>query len=171
MKRKGFTLIELMVTIAIIGLLAAIALPRFTNATEDAKVANVQGNLAGLRTASEMFMVKNETRKFSDMFNRESDILKEEFQEFYSKGKIPSIKPGKNLDHEKIGITYGVFQEFRDMNDADYWGKYAFYVYADEIKEKKEEEDKETTLYFNYINLYALLDKDTYGADIDWSKY
>ena len=58
--KKGFTLIELMVVISIIGLLAAIVLPRFTDVTADAKVANVQGNLASLRTSIEMFNVKNE---------------------------------------------------------------------------------------------------------------
>lgn len=51
MKRKGFTLIELMIVIAIIALLAAVALPKFATASEAAKVANVQGNLANLRTA------------------------------------------------------------------------------------------------------------------------
>ncbi len=178
MKKKGFTLIELMITIAIIGLLAAIALPRFTNVTEDAKVANVQGNLAGLRTASEMFMVKNETRKFSDMFKIGSDELNEEFQEFYSKGKIPPIKPGKNLDHEKVGITYGRFQEFKDVNDStngngeeSYWGKYAFYVYVEPVTSEKKDKDDDGVAYYNYINLYALLDDDTYGADIDWANY
>jgi len=171
MKKKGFTLIELMITIAIIGLLAAIALPKFTNVTEDAKTANVQGNLASLRTASEMFMVKNETRKFTDIFNRESDILKEEFQEFYSKGKIPPIKPGKNLDHEKVGITFGTFLEFKDMNDADYWGKYAFYAYVEPVEGEKKDKDDDGVAYYNYINLYALLDEDTYGAGVDWSKY
>ena len=42
-KQKGFTLIELVVVIVILGVLAAVALPRFMNATEDAHSAAVKG--------------------------------------------------------------------------------------------------------------------------------
>ena len=42
-QQKGFTLIELVVVIVILGVLAAVALPRFMNATEDAHTAAVNG--------------------------------------------------------------------------------------------------------------------------------
>lgn len=42
-QQKGFTLIELVVVIVILGVLAAVALPRFMNATEDAHTAAVKG--------------------------------------------------------------------------------------------------------------------------------
>ena len=42
-KQKGFTLIELVVVIVILGVLAAVALPRFMNATNDAHSAAVSG--------------------------------------------------------------------------------------------------------------------------------
>ena len=42
-RQKGFTLIELVVVIVILGVLAAVALPRFMNATEDAHSAAVNG--------------------------------------------------------------------------------------------------------------------------------
>lgn len=42
-KQKGFTLIELVVVIVILGVLAAVALPRFMDATDDAHTSAVQG--------------------------------------------------------------------------------------------------------------------------------
>ncbi|MGD8784435.1 MAG: type II secretion system protein [Thioalkalispiraceae bacterium] len=53
-KQAGFTLIELVVVIVILGLLAAAALPRFVNVTQDARVSSLNGVAGGLRTAASL---------------------------------------------------------------------------------------------------------------------
>ena len=50
-QQSGFTLIELVVVIVILGLLAATALPRFINLTQDARIASLAGVAGGLRSA------------------------------------------------------------------------------------------------------------------------
>ena len=51
----GFTLIELIIVIIILGILAALAIPQFSPATEDAQVATMDGNLKVVRTAIELY--------------------------------------------------------------------------------------------------------------------
>ena len=59
MKRYGFTLIELLIVVAIIGILAAIAIPNFLNAQTRAKVSRVVAEHATIATALETYNVDN----------------------------------------------------------------------------------------------------------------
>ena len=51
--QKGFTLIELMIVIAIIGILAAIAIPQYQNYIAKSQVSRVMGETSSLKTAVE----------------------------------------------------------------------------------------------------------------------
>ena len=58
--KKGFTLIELMIVVAIIGILAAIAIPRFAQMLEKSREGATKGNLAGIRSAVSIYYSERE---------------------------------------------------------------------------------------------------------------
>lgn len=65
MNRKGFTLIELLIVVVIIGILAAIAIPKFANTKEKAYIASMKSDLRNLVTAEEAYFADSLTYSFS----------------------------------------------------------------------------------------------------------
>jgi type IV pilus assembly protein PilA len=57
-RKRGFTLIELMIVVAIIGILAAIAIPNFLQFQLRSKTGEARTNLAGIRTAEESYFAE-----------------------------------------------------------------------------------------------------------------
>jgi type IV pilus assembly protein PilA len=60
-RQKGFTLIELMIVIAIIGILAAIAIPQFTTYRQRPNNSAVMSDLKNISTAQEAYHINNKT--------------------------------------------------------------------------------------------------------------
>lgn len=59
--KRGFTLIELLVVVVIIGILAAIAIPKFSATKDKAKMASVKSDLRNTMTAEEAYFADYST--------------------------------------------------------------------------------------------------------------
>ena len=57
--RRAFTLIEILIVVVILGILAAIVIPQFTDASQEAMEASVRSQLSTLRSQIELYNVQN----------------------------------------------------------------------------------------------------------------
>ena len=63
MRQKGFTLVEILIVVVILGILAAIVIPQFSEASSEARESSVKSNLQMVRSQIELFKVQhNETQ-------------------------------------------------------------------------------------------------------------
>lgn len=103
MKReKGFTLIELVIVLILIGIVAAVAVPKFMDLEEEAKKNAVKGAVASVRSAINIYYanasLKNKTTKYPNSVEVLKDILN---------GPVPK-NPINNKDNIDAGnYTFG----------------------------------------------------------------
>lgn len=91
-KKKGFTLIELVIVIAIIAILAAIAIPRYQKSKEKAREVAQKSNISMLTTAA--------TLRQSEMKEGDKEVI---WNENKSSGYKDYIEQWPNVEEDKDG--------------------------------------------------------------------
>ena len=59
--RAGFTLVEILIVVVILGILAAIVIPQFTGATQDAQAGNLKAQLGSVQSQIELYRARNQS--------------------------------------------------------------------------------------------------------------
>ena len=59
MKRRGFTLVEILIVVIILGILAAIVIPQFSEASDDARLSSLISDLQTMRSQLELYRVEH----------------------------------------------------------------------------------------------------------------
>lgn len=98
-RKEGFTLIELMIVVAIIGILAAVAIPRFANLITKSKEGATKGNLGALRSAVSIYYGDNEGYFPITMDSVDFVGLADYIEE------IPETKLGDHADSSAVNNT------------------------------------------------------------------
>jgi prepilin-type N-terminal cleavage/methylation domain-containing protein len=84
MKRRGFTLVELAIVIAILGILAMYAIPKYQGMVEEARTAQAKAQLGTVRSALAIYYAKN-SGKFPALLNKD----------LFAEGRVPEVEATK----------------------------------------------------------------------------
>ncbi len=102
-EREGFTLIEIMIVVAIIGLLVAIAVPNYLRTRRDAAINSCGGNLRIMQDAIYAYMTENTSNadaEFGDACTDSGPWVSDNLRG----GALPSCPTGGSYT---VGGTYG----------------------------------------------------------------
>jgi prepilin-type N-terminal cleavage/methylation domain-containing protein len=108
--RGGFTLVEIMIVVAIIGLLAAIAIPNFVKARKTAQGNACVNNLRQIDAAIQQFALEG-NKKDSD------PVTAEDVRQYIRNNEMPKCPTG-NTDYNLVG-TVGAIPSVTCSNDRE----------------------------------------------------
>ena len=122
MKRtSGFTLIELMIVVAIIGILAAVAIPKFANLIRKSSEGQVKGNLGAMKSALSIYYADMEGYYPDDV---SSLTINGKYLAAIPSAKTPDYHPSSTvIRHNWTTAPFGCSANMLDTGDWIYWNE------------------------------------------------
>lgn len=135
--KKGFTLIELMIVVAIIGILAAIAIPKFADLINKSKEGATKGALSSVRSAIQVYYGDNEGWFPADTLA--SIVVNSKYIASIPMAKVPGTTHADSAGVDDVtgggAITDGTgWAYFNDPGHAATWGNFVVSCTHEDIK-------------------------------------
>ncbi|MBZ0257368.1 prepilin-type N-terminal cleavage/methylation domain-containing protein [bacterium] len=118
MNRKAFTLIELLIVVAIIGILAAIAVPNFLNAQIRAKVARVESDIRTIDMAVRMYMMDQ------NFYPVRGGLMHERYIPLTTPVSYLSSVPLDPFNERPTDTSDGAKDASNTQGNYDYWNRF-----------------------------------------------
>ena len=141
--KKGFTLIELMIVVAIIGILAAIAIPKFASLIDKSKEGATKGALSSVRGALQVYYGDNEGWFPTDTLGNtatESLVVNGKYINAIPVAKIPTRHPDSAVVQAQAGTAYGTesgtggWSYFNVQANSAVWGTFVVSCTHNDLK-------------------------------------
>ena len=117
-KDRGFTLIELMIVVAIIGILAAIAIPKFADLVKKAQEGKTRGNMTALRSALSIYY--GDSDGISPMDDLSILATNQKYLKQIPEVLVPAFSDVGNPGHGKNSVVTTA-TEFSSTTDTGQW--------------------------------------------------
>jgi prepilin-type N-terminal cleavage/methylation domain-containing protein len=123
--RRGFTLVEIMIVVAIIALLASIAVPNFLRARKRSQAAKILEDLRVLDNATDEYAIdNNKTGGMNPAFTDLKPYLKTSSNLYNTGADLFGDSYGPYTVDTVIGVPAAAFNALSDVAPVSYWSPY-----------------------------------------------
>jgi len=124
-KRGGFTLVEIMIVVAIIALLASIAVPNFLRARKRSQAAKILEDLRQIDNATDEYAIENnKTGGMNPVFADLKNYLKTSTVLYNTGQDLFGDSYGPFTVDSVIGVPSPAFNALSDVAPINYWSPY-----------------------------------------------
>lgn len=126
-RRRGFTLVEIMIVIAIIALLAAIAVPNFMRARKRSQATRMLNDLRVIDYALDRWTIeRGKVPGDAALFNDLKPYLKDGSQLYQSGRDLLGFPLGPYYVDQNPRVTAAAWDAFSDVAPAEFWSPYYY---------------------------------------------